>query len=91
LINKYKMKDSQLDDEEGFSSVAQETVKELVSHGADVNTPDEEGCTPVYRAAEKGHVDVIRALVEHGADVNTPDEEGCTPVCAAAACDPGPG
>jgi ankyrin repeat protein len=51
-------------------------VKELVRRGADVNTPD--NCA-VYRAAVKGHVDVIRDLAEHGADVNTPDKYGRTP------------
>jgi uncharacterized protein YnzC (UPF0291/DUF896 family) len=38
----------------------------------------------VYRAAVKGHVDVIRVLTEHGADVNTPHKDGMTPVYRAA-------
>ena len=48
-----------------------------------VNTPDKNGFTPVYAAAQRGRVDEIKALCVLGADVNTPDEDGCTPVYAA--------
>ena len=52
--------------------------------GADVNTPNNNGCTPVYVAAQNGHTDAIRLLAENGADVNTPNNNGCTPVYVAA-------
>jgi len=32
-----------------------------------VNTPQKDGCTPVYIAAEKGHQDVVNVLKEYGA------------------------
>jgi ankyrin repeat protein len=59
-------------------------MRVLVEHGADVNTPMQNGSTLVFIAAEKGHVDVIKTLVEHGADVNTSNDNGLTPVWIAA-------
>jgi hypothetical protein len=59
-------------------------VKKCAKLGADVNTPDNNGATPVLIAAQKRRVDVIGALAELGADVNTPDHDGFTPVCSAA-------
>jgi ankyrin repeat protein len=61
-------------------------VHSVCELGANVNTANDEGATPVYAAAGEGHVEAIRALHEFGADVNTPDEEGCTPVYVAAEC-----
>lgn len=28
------------------------------------------GCTPLYRAAENGHVDIVKILIKAGADIN---------------------
>jgi ankyrin repeat protein len=44
-----------------------DVIKALVDSGANVNTPSNEGATPVYIAAAKGHVDTIKALVGLGA------------------------
>ena len=46
--------------------------------GADVNEKDESNKTPLHKAAEKGHVDVIDALVKAGADPNARGEYGVT-------------
>ena len=46
-------------------------LKEL---GADVNTPNKNGATPVYIAAYLGKVDAIQALAQFGADVNIPQK-----------------
>jgi ankyrin repeat protein len=59
-------------------------IRNYVKMGADVNSPDEDGWTPVLIAAQYGHVHVIRALAEHGADLNTPNNDGTTPVYIAA-------
>ena len=45
-------------------------VQLLLSAGADVNTSDQIGYTPVMRAAENGHLSVVKVLVAAGANVN---------------------
>ena len=34
-------------------------VRRLLSGGADVNDPDEQGCTPLGAASVNGHVEVV--------------------------------
>jgi ankyrin repeat protein len=36
-----------------------ERVKELLKKGADPNAQDKDGYTPLHKAAEKGHVEVV--------------------------------
>ncbi|MBC7182118.1 MAG: ankyrin repeat domain-containing protein [Marinobacter sp.] len=45
-------------------------VQLLLSAGADVNTSDRAGYTPVMRAAENGHLSVVKVLLAAGANVN---------------------
>ena len=45
-----------------------ETVKVLISAGADIHALNEEGATPLHLAAESGHSEVVRILIEAGAD-----------------------
>ena len=61
-------------------------VRALVNSGADVNAArTDNGCTPMFVAAEKCHLEVVRALVEAGADVNAArTTDGVTPVFMAA-------
>jgi hypothetical protein len=61
-----------------------EAIRVFCELGADANTRDKDGHTPVSAAAEKGHVVAIRALCELGADINTRSKIGNTPVRAAA-------
>jgi ankyrin repeat protein len=64
----------------------------LIEQGADVNykrparhTPDRtRGQTPLWWAANHGHLALARMLLERGADVNTPDHHGGTPLTQAA-------
>lgn len=53
----------------------------IIAKGADVNTPDSCGFTPLYIAAYKGHTEVVRMLLE--AQVNV-DDGNITPLVAAA-------
>jgi ankyrin repeat protein len=53
--------------------------------GADVNQATQDGTTPLFMAAQKGHLEVVRALVtELGADVNQATQDGATPLLIAA-------
>ncbi len=56
----------------------------LEAGGADPNTKDEYGSTPLHWAALKGHLDVVELLLKHGADPNVKDEDGSTPLHDAA-------
>jgi ankyrin repeat protein len=55
-------------------------VKFLVSKGADVNKPDNQGWTPLQSAARTRHDKMIKLLIDLGADVNAGDP---TPLVAA--------
>ncbi|MCB9420167.1 MAG: ankyrin repeat domain-containing protein [Ardenticatenaceae bacterium] len=64
----------------------------LIDQGADVNhkrpdehTPDKaRGQTPLWWAANHGHMASAQKLLAKGADVNTPDYHGSTPLTMAA-------
>ncbi|KAF2114476.1 ankyrin repeat-containing domain protein [Lophiotrema nucula] len=47
-----------------------ETGSDLVEIGADVNTRDDHGRTPLFLACTEGHLEVVRSLLSHGADPN---------------------
>ena len=49
----------------------------LIERGANVNVPDKDGATPLFRVAS---VKIARLLIERGANVNAADREGLTPL-----------
>jgi ankyrin repeat protein len=59
-------------------------VRQLLADGADPNTPDAQGTTPLLVAVRCGHVDVVEALVEAGADVDQAGAWDYTPLMYAA-------
>lgn len=59
-------------------------LRNIVSRGYDINMQDEDGETPLIRAAEKGRAEAVRVLLEAGADVNARDREGNTALMEAA-------
>ncbi|ONM48513.1 hypothetical protein B0T44_16735 [Nocardia donostiensis] len=62
------------------------TVKGLLAAGVDPDEPNEDGTTPLYRAAVNGSTELVRVLLAQGADPNLPSgaaDEGL-PLCAAA-------
>jgi ankyrin repeat protein len=72
--------------EEDPNNVA--AAQRLIEQGADVNASDI-GQTVLHRAAQNGHIKVMKLLLEHGADVNARDDRGQTPlIIAAGASDP---
>ena len=50
----------------------------LALHGADVDARDDRGFTSLHRAAELGHVELVRLLLERGA-APAPEAQGHTP------------
>ena len=61
-----------------------EVVREFLNRGARMDIANEAGYTPLYAAAEGGHVEVVRELLNHGARMDIANEEGCTPLYAAS-------
>ena len=57
----------------------EETVKTLVSIGADVNKRTDKKQTPLHLAAISGQANVVRYLVMHCANINAKDEDFMTP------------
>lgn len=53
-------------------------IRYWVARGADVNSKDDKGRTPLQQGAVNGHLDVVQYLVARGADVNAKDSDGFT-------------
>ena len=60
----------------------------LVEKGAKVNEATNDGATPLFIAALKGHQAVAQYLVEQGAAVNQADSDGRTQLFIATQNDP---
>ena len=55
-----------------------------------MNQAANDGMTPLFIAAQQGHIDILRVLVKAGADLDQARDNGATPVNLAAAvrCQP---
>ena len=61
------------------------TVKNLIATEVDVEAKNEDGLTPLHRAAAKyGTAETVIALIIAGADVNAADKYGWTPLHIAS-------
>ena len=65
-----------------------EIVQKLIKAGADVNLRNNQGDTPLYRAAldkaaDNNRLEIIQELIKAGADVNLRNNEGDTPLSKA--------
>src|SRR5262249_15829641 len=58
-------------------------VKAIISKGADLNSKDNHGNTPLMHAATYGNVPAAKLLISKGADVNAKDERGRTALTIA--------
>ena len=61
-----------------------DAVKNFLSKGVKVNTPDPSGATPLSMAALAGEVETAKYLISKGADVNVRHKDGATPLHFAA-------
>ena len=59
-------------------------VKLLFEKGADLDSEDRQGQTPLSLATEKGHEAVVKLLLEKGAELDSKDIGGRTPLTWAA-------
>ena len=60
--------------EQGLTNI----VQWIIDAGADVNTQNQLGRTPLMRASYYGHEACVKLLLDADADVNTKDNGGCT-------------
>jgi ankyrin repeat protein len=58
---------------------AEEMVKFLLDHGADINAVNEADFQAIHGAAFAGNDEMIQLLVERGANINARDYRGRTP------------
>ncbi len=53
-----------------------EIVKLLIEKGAEVNSINNKGESPIFLAVDKGNLEIIRLLIERGADLNIREKNG---------------
>lgn len=58
-------------------------VKLAIAKGADINTKDEKGSTPLHWATYYEHTEIIRFLLMQGANPYEKDRYGLTPIDVA--------
>ena len=68
---------------EAVKQVDLKGIKDFLAKGADVNAKDEDGLTPLHRAALAGHKEIVELLITNGAEVNAKDGDGFTPLVFA--------
>jgi ankyrin repeat protein len=61
-----------------------ELAAALVRHGADVNAQDGDGQTPILRACQDRHGDIVEMLLDNGGDAGISSNAGCTPLIMLA-------
>jgi ankyrin repeat protein len=66
-----------------YSQSLANVARLLLDRGADINTRDIFGWTPLHSAAYMRRIDVIRVLLERGANTGPEDKQGRTPFSLA--------
>lgn len=68
----------------GFAD-SEDIIRILCQAGADINTTDNNGGTPIYHAIANNRLKNIEVLIQEGANVNIKNKNGLTPLCLAVA------
>jgi len=55
-------------------------IEPMLSKGANINSTDKDGETPLSAAAQAGYLNAVKVLLDHGADANLADNRGRTPL-----------
>ena len=55
-------------------------ISRLIKNGANVNSLDEHGVSPLVYAVVLVHPKIVEFLIDNGADVNLPNKDGSTPI-----------
>ena len=55
-------------------------IKEFVKSGANIDSQDEYGATPLHYSLQAGHTEISKFLVISEASINIMDKEGLTPL-----------
>ncbi|MFC1725192.1 ankyrin repeat domain-containing protein [candidate division KSB1 bacterium] len=64
------------------------SVKKLLENDPElINSRDESKATPLYYAAWRGHLDIVKLLIDKGANVNIRQQYGFTPIGRAISSD----
>lgn len=67
----------------GGARASMEITRALLDRGADPNSTDRNGQTPLIAAAFTADRELVRLLLAHGANVNAKDNNGLTPLMGA--------
>ncbi|XHG09575.1 hypothetical protein AWENTII_012623 [Aspergillus wentii] len=65
---------------QSIAAADQETARELINAGADVDGRDANGATPLMTASHVGNLDMVQLLLQNGATVNAQDRGGLNPL-----------
>lgn len=75
---------AQSDRDEGAATFADTNICRIVTllieAGANLGAADDYGTTPLHRAAENAHAEMVRLLLKHGSDPRAFDRNGYTPL-----------
>ena len=58
-------------------------VELVLNWGAQVDTKNKKGNTPIWLSCNSGHLDVLQKLIDFGGDPTIPDARNCSPLMAS--------